>query len=1306
MSEKSKENTGRNRTALCAPELSGGAARSLHRDEVTAALDPKGVEILGGVPGSSSVSGPVSERVVYELYSGHVNFPDALTKSADEFVKDMNEWAEPIMKDLAGRNAVRARYDKSSMLGGYAWSFNLTPGKLAMLYTGVLSFDGAELDNPKLKGARQKMKDQKIRTQAEMNDSKDNDTCYGFNLPTMIKLKADDGTFYDVRVCVVSNHQSMNSQTPEGRGRLLTCGGLLNHACRKFSGMFKVVSHEQVLEDQAKHKTQNEKYMHSKSRTVHGENPEYSDESETSDSSPAKPTKKDGSCGETGKCDDSDDLIEDETDETPFEVNSYSFLVNNDLIRAFLDDGVFDEYGNYLPGMLCMILSTKNCFIGDEFTLDYGHTTTAINITSNTDYRLTAFWTPARSVNAKFRVECLKDETFAEKYEIIVCQCQARELQSETCGNGKKEVLEQDEKNDVKDFRVDELDTKCQCPANVARIAPKESPEELRVRKLNEAYLIRYTVAKDQSNAARDTATLEFLIETENNLALRGPLLGHYGFPADMNVYLNNTVKSANERLGGFMDELNKAHAIFGIGRHESVLPDNQLVHFNGGSEIPEGTLINITVGVLFRKEIVPLNVLPNTFDLPDTYIGGYDVCIVLLRCNPTPRDDLGWCSIGAFPNGCDVNVHLIRGSDRFACLDDYFSEAFLERIRQPLSHENDLKAQDLIGLGISMSIIKPHSALVISKSLFSQTTDPMFRGNNVHEGIFIDGTFLHRCNCNYPGACPAWMFESVCALLNQYKLAKQPSIRAEEFRDEIDSLNPHTLCSSSVRFSMSEDEKQLHSRLRVQREKGDATYTLGPNSILSPNRGGYAGMSAGSSKIISQRPEVVLLCGSKAPPQLHGENVSMAPRTARRIIPSVTQVRGVDPDDKSSHDRSPVYDTESESDRDEKVVDQTTDELENQDENDESGESSVIEVMGDPIQSSHPETPETGKHKRADETTPPDAPIRKAAASDIPVHEADTNDSDSDVVCLDDSPVPKTPDRLGLHNSRNNAPSNQGIGEVVVYLVDSPEPAVAQIDEAGPPQPPVSVCGSAASSASPGPDQAFGGAAAGTSASGTRSNPDDDNDYVFGSPESPSDAQERYRREHGTDAAGEGTGAMGGIIDESPAVEKKQRRPRGARSESGKTKPELIDNYVTEANRIKELNNENYRTFMTKLNALKEDLNSAEAELDNSVKQRIAGSDAARRRMILRGNIEQLKETLEKLSAVKDDFDKALMSPSLYIRLKKDLNQHDARTLEKLISELPEYVFTYTISDSSEIVEMLSKIPGFGPPGEGGTGN
>jgi hypothetical protein len=1298
MSEKKVQNTSSARAASGA--TSGGVAR-----------DTEGVEISGGYPGydpraaGDSIADPEPEHVIFELYSGCEGFPPALEAAAQEFRKDMNTFCEPIMKRLADRNKICAKYCNGSMLHGGAWFVKSSKGKALFLYTGKLCYDGAEPDEKNSKSVKGRMKTQEIHTRAEMNETTVNETCYGFNLPVLVKLRADDGHLYHVQICVISNHQSMNSETPEGRGRLLTCGGLLNHSCRDSSGEFLVISLEQLLKDEKKHKDQDGKYMLSKSRAVHGENPEYSDESESDDSElshvkAAKNTAEGRRHGAAGGC--SDESSEDETNDESC-INTYSLLLDNDLVEAFLEDDVCDDEENYLPGMLCMVITKRHCDERYEFTLDYGHTTSNTKITNTTDYNMVTFWRPKKSVHAEFKVRCLKDPTFAQTNEVIDCQCESEAFKYENEHRDKRrEKLDPDDAADLKRYGVNEPGIKGPCPANVARIAPKESADEASVRVLNEAYLLEYTATNDRINAARDEETIKFLVETDKDFTLTGPLLGYHGFPADLKEILEEIVIKTNERLQVLMDKLKHVHGFFGIGRHESFLPGKQLVHFNGKSDIPKGMIINISVGVLLPKNIVPANFLPNTLDLPGTCISGYDVCLVLLRSDPRPDEPLGWCSIAAFPNGCNANVHIIHGRDRFDCLDDYLPGDVLGNLRKPLSTHTNFTAENFFGLGISMSNIGSNSRLMVSKSLLSNTTNPILKGSEVDETTFTPGTFLHRCNCNYPDKCPAWMFECVCECLNQHKSTKQPPVSTENFAEEIESLNPHTLSQSKVRFEMSSDEKNLLARLRLFRDDGTATYEVGRNSLFSYDRERYAGIPIKLPEVINKRP-IIEIVGDKQAPELHGRNVMLVPRSKTKIVPSV--VPNLELPDHVGESRKQTEDetglsTESDSDHDEQSKSNDSNHPTQPGINEGQDRACLQEKTNSVMVFNHPETPGGVKHGREEETSPPDAPTRKAATGHIPEKEAEG--SDSDVICLDESPVLKTPVRRQGNADAcqsEGRPSTSGQnGDTLIDLVDSPESPVAQIDGAGPavPRP-----------RSESLDRASAGGAAATSYDFTSDdegfNPADHDDQY---PESPSDAQERYRMEHCTEATGEGAGEMDGSTETSHEMEKKKRRADGRRSISGKTKKALIYEYVTEAKRIKDLNNENHLKLMNDIRDFKCKLEKMEAELNQSYDQKVSGLDAAKTRAIMRSDIQGLKEKLEKLEVVKQDFDTAIISCNQYNHSKNFLNKNkDALDIEELISALPKYEFTYTIPDDSALLRTLSKITGFGSSGEGGSG-
>lgn len=1265
-------------------------ARNPRRD---ATMDSEGVEISGGAYGGRALSDAddsvSADSVQYELFSGISNFPPVLQESAKELMKDANDWARPLMKTIAERNRIRGRYSGGSMLDAGCWRFNACANEILLLYTGELFFDGAEPSGKNDKRAKDRMKAQGILTQSEMSDldMKSNTTCYGFNLEDMVKLKAEDGNIYDVRLYVSACHEYKNSETPAGKGRLQVCGGLINHACLGATAQFVVISVDKLLSDQEECQLRkgNPQFMTTKSN-----DPDASELSNTSDYESDKDCAKDGKQNEGESCNDvsgadgsgkvkklrtNESASDDEDLEEAHEFNTYEVLCANDLIKHFIDSEVYDVNGNYLPSMLTMIMSIRHCHMDIELTIDYGFISFAQKFSKQAPYDQNAFWKPLPSVKASFRNEMKKDSSFGDMYQVLRCQCHANACKEDKeKSNTAKEKFDEDEIDDLREFGFIESGIMHECPANVARIAPRETQTEKQQRDLNENYLFRFTDKNDREKLTRNEETVQFLIkiDLDRGTVRSGPLLAHHGYPIEFKATLDTILREANKRLQPLLDMMKHSHGYFRIGAHQSHLP--RLVQFNGKEEIPEGTLLNITVGVLMPNAFIPPKILPNSFCL-NKWIVGFKSSIVLLHCNPTPGDYTGlqWASVGAFTHGCNANIHLMHGADKFEVLNDYLPGDLMGNLREPLVEDMDLCVQDLIGIGISMECIPPHRQLNICKELYSEITNPIYKGLQVHDSIFVEGTALQRCICIFPLKCPTWSFELISLCLNKQKADSQKLIEKDTFKNVVGSLNPHTMSRSITGFALTEDDKKLCSRLKLLTEQKKPTYMVNDNSCFSPNYEEYVKKPDDPMAIIRSRQEVSLV-GSMEAEKLHGPDVKAAPR--RLIIPLVRRdtdftedpnppddvERNIDDDDVVSG-----LNHETESDSDEKISDE---------------EASLLPQSATKASESHvqAETPDTGKHRRNEKKSPPDAPVRKVSNT--------LNDDDDDVICMGDSPPPhsRTPPRP--------SGAEKTATEDFVDLVDSPD--VVQIDEAGP----------VATIDDGGLDLESKAAYLSNSSSGEYNSD-------HSQPMSPSDFILQYRKEHGEEDQGQGqsdrnldhsqsqvqiqdqdqgrnnetesedsddTGAAEGGPAMSAVTQRKSRKPSGERSQSGKTKKMLIEEYVAKALDITTRNNADFDKFKKVLQNAQAELTAAETEMECILG--IVGIEGVRDRALLRKKIEGFKEKIAELLIKKEQFVSAILSVGEYTRSKNSFKPMNAREIELLLNELPKYRFVPHIPD------------------------
>lgn len=1153
------------------------------------------------------------DPVEYELYSGTKGFPKVLKAAAKEFMNDLNSWAESIMQKILEQSYGNLKYGEVSLLGPkeMSWKFRGETGKILFFYTGELQFDGAELPEDATPKQKRKMKEQGILTQREMDKCDKPYTKYTLNLPTMAKLKADDGQLYDVRLAVTGSHLHKDSRTAQGRGRLLSCGSLLNHRCLDNTcDIFFVSTFDLLVEH--KERLQNPQ----------------TDDLVTHPGQSVTDTEGDHSTTDEMGDEQLHELSDtDEESCTEDEFNIYDVLRKNDMVKHFEGDYLCDTNENYLPSFAGMIMSIRDCVDFEEATVDYG-----ISTDSRPNSSETAYWRLMKVVQREYEKKCINDPNFRNTHEFIECSCHAIEYEEYKRmeeGGAVKEKLDHSEKVHLKENKREITGIVYPCPAGVACIVPRETPEERSQRTENEIYLVGYSKAMERRIEIERESIANNLATINSNNTPKGPLLAFMGFPSHMDTLLRQMIDTANERLVPFIEKMEHVHGYHKIASHKGSKPTQ--VPFNGDEDIPPGMPINITVGVLMPKQMISPELYPVSFDISKN-IGPYKSAIVLLH-------DCRWNSLASFPHGCNCNVQMIHGEDGCISLDDYYDGDLVDTIRRPLSEEINLCAMDLVAIGMNMGIIPKHSELTVHKQVYSKSTNPIINGAEVHSSKFVHGTKLRRCFCVFPDRCSGWMFESVCMRLRSSSHIVNESeyfLDENDFKDTVESLNPHTLSGAAMRFSMTEEQKRLVARNHVNKHEGTPTYRVSESSVYSPNHEMYTGMKIDASSIIARREKVDIV-GEKEVPSLHGSNAKMAASTPKRkIIPSVV------PDEIGEAARgsgSGRVEDDTESDEALDDFDPKLRQLESPHVSSESDDEQ-IQSRGAFAPNA---TPETGKQKRSEEASPPEAPPRKQ----IPA--AASYQEDDDVIILDDSPPrtqprPSTPPRPATPPPR---PSNrQDTGDVFVDLVDSPQSP----DEAG------------SVDAIEGADRIDGaGPAAGSGPAQPEAVHQDAPNYAT---ESDSD--------HGPDD--EQAGAFSSVS--APVIHQiRKSSSNNSRPALGKLKKELIEQHVAKGVEIERLNQADYDELKVRIEKVRDERSAADTQLE-----RIAltpGLDAARERALLRDKIRDIDERLKTLLTIEDRFDPYLKAVKTYRLSKAQLNKkHDAESIQNLINELHRYRF------------------------------
>jgi hypothetical protein len=886
------------------------------------------------------------EPCEFEIYSGTSNFPHVLQAAADELIKDVNDWGKDLLKKLIELNKRRARFRKGSLIDGCCWEFNASKWEILQVYTGELRFEGAEPADGYQKGTKNRMKEQGILTQAQFEDSRSDESCYSFSLPYMARLIADDGNLYDVRLSVCGDHKHKSSETPKGRGRLIGCGALINHSCRDQNCRFAVID----LETLCKHEKElGEKLGHDDQDAIVTESIHIQDQG-----TPGTPT--DSEKDEDGASVKSDDT--DPGDEGNF--NLFEVLERNKLCPYFLEYDVDDLRGNYLPSMIVLIMANRD--FHEEATINYGFTTESRDRAQSSAYEKNAFWMPANKVKKLFIQKCEQDADFAKENEIILCQCFKKECEENIELDDTTEEFDDETNKEARKQKVDKITQRYDCPADVARIAKKETEEEKNDRIRNEAYLLAYTAHNDRKNAELDRRTVEFLIETDKDQTREGPLLGHWGFPLQHKETLDSAVDEVNDNVKSIMELIKQAQGFHGVGRHYTRYGDTRNP-FNGDKAIPDGLMLTATVGVLMPKQMIPKECIPHAFNIG--WILGYDSAIMLLGCDHgygTLTGKHSWVSAAAFPHSCIPNIRILDEEAMRETLSDFYERNILECLNKPIEALDGKPTTSFFRVGIAIGKIPEHAALSISKIEFSRQTNPIYTASKIrymHEkGQIPDGNQVCRCLCSFPGTCPGNNYELICECLNREIARSRHIIRKDALEATVKSQQ-RKLNISKEGFNISEpemsgEEMQLKSRLGFLLDNNLPTYNAGEKSVYSPDHLSHKANPVDTSKIISRRE--IVRHEYVFPPSnssVLNSSVLKDARTKKRVIVPTVQ-------ESKSQDESKAY-------------------LEDTGAPVASAPSGEGGSASDPTNLS---TPNAKKHDRGEEVSPPEAPGRKISAA------------------------------------------------------------------------------------------------------------------------------------------------------------------------------------------------------------------------------------------------------------------------------------------------------------------------------------